>query len=188
MKESLYFYRVGYGSYEDSGVIAITHEKKFTNAEFENMILEVVPGILERKHKKEMKKWEEVDYREDEDPEYKRVEREVWALNVRFEEIYPLIGKALCRKFGFKPVKYKADYFVWGWADYMAENPGWNRDMGKKCLRLHKHIRESLPSMAARYDELTKKCEKMQHERYEAEREKERLEKAADEHDAMKIS
>jgi hypothetical protein len=133
----MHCYSLGYYSYEDSGFEWLLHENKFTEQEFEDMVLSVTPAIILREIKKEtkniprrIKHVKESDIW-NKDPEVMQAEIkdiEKQAKAVRFEHIYKDVASALCARYGFQRAKREATYSIFGWANICDKDDGWTSD------------------------------------------------------------
>jgi hypothetical protein len=96
--KDIYYYVLGYNSYEDSEKTGLTHTKKFTEADIEDFLVEYLNS---RKNL----------------PSKTIIGRNTLA------EIIPYgFISFLCRKKGFKKIKYEARYFKFGWPDIFDKN------------------------------------------------------------------
>jgi len=109
-KPSIYYYRVGYGSYEDSGDVMLSHKDKFTPTQFRRLCIKVAPDAA-RKY-----------------ISGKRTQKcfggccmygERTLSDMTFSELYPFIAEQLTEQYGFTLVKQQAGYFLFGWPNIM---------------------------------------------------------------------
>lgn len=129
----MYFYTVGYGSYEDSGNISLVHRKEYTEEEFENMVKEcakiVTEQYLYKEKEKRIKDKERLQFTlEFNDP-----------LKVDFSDIYEKVADLLCIKYTFKKLKYTQRYSVFGWANLVGEN-NWEEESDEKLNKLKEYL------------------------------------------------
>ena len=118
----MFFYEVGYGSYEDSGYIQLFHKKEFSEEEFEALILEVAPEAAERSLERQ-------ESLEDE------TQKGDYYRGHRFEDMYPHIAALLIEKHGFREISYCARYSVFGWPN-LLDKSDWGSDRDETLTRL----------------------------------------------------
>jgi hypothetical protein len=136
----MYFYEIGYGSYEDSCYTPLVHTNKFSKEELENMFVDAVVEYLINREKGEQ------ETKEGEIPNYQmkrfmeRAKKELGE-NITYEEaklkakntsisphytkysyIHDDIVKIMVKNFGFEMLKYDAQCFVSGWADIVDKS------------------------------------------------------------------
>ncbi len=113
IKEEVYFYDVGYYSYEEAPSIMIFHNKKFTEKEFRDLCASITANIYKNRHQiKDM---------------YYRNEK--LKTGVRFEDLLgPLIDE-LCKNYGFDIIKTTASFSPSGHdnVDYLED---WEEEAG----------------------------------------------------------
>lgn len=92
--DNMYFYSVGYGSYEDSGYIQFTHSSKFSDEQLERVVEDCLFEVL-KKFGTEDSNFSELMFHGD---------RERYFMTAM-------------KKRGFVPLKYTARFSVFGWAN-----------------------------------------------------------------------
>ncbi len=117
----MYFYSVGYCSYEDSDYIALVHQEKYSDDEFFDVIYSTLPFVVE-KLKKDLL-IEEYEY----DWFYDKLDK---MLNISFRCLYKIIAEVLVEKFGFEKVEYQSELILFGWPNIMQEKD-WDYDNHK---------------------------------------------------------
>jgi len=101
----MYYYEVGYGSYEDSERIMLTHETLFSEKEFRDLVSEVTMEVMKR----EIEKHNYVSCSEH-----------------RFDWLCDDTAKALCDSRGFSIPKPTAKFRPFGWESFI--NLDWTKD------------------------------------------------------------
>ena len=137
----MYFYQVGYGSYEDSGEINLCHHKKFNKKQFEDMVVDAALKAISAEEKnfgekqgeineycldflkekyKEAKNKGETNLSEEDFIKYDMEEKDRRGCNwdrywTTFSEVYGEVAGIMVEKYGFEYVKYQQRIFVDGW-------------------------------------------------------------------------
>jgi len=83
----MYIYNMGYYSHEESEYTQLYHEDKFSEQEFEEIIMKSATKILDGEN----------------------VE------NTSFQDIYHEVVEELINSFGFKKVEFEAEFSIFGW-------------------------------------------------------------------------
>jgi len=152
----MYFYQLGYSSYEESDSVSLSHEKKFSKEEFNNFFIEAtLELLLNRRDRHVQLETEEGEIRnrdfclkllEKNSNDFKLEENETkedfiekhghryWS---RFNYIFRDVVEIMIEKYDFKKIKYTQSSFVDGWGKIVKKE----RSFEKKDLVLNK-IRE----------------------------------------------
>jgi len=136
----IYFYDVGYHSFEDSGSFQLISKQRYTDEQFADLINEVAAEVVKYRLEAETQKVRE-NYEQDirwieqrvksDDPGYpdyrerqtKRAEEELeigW--NPNFSDIYADVISVLCGTHGFQRIAFAASFSVDGWAKLRETN------------------------------------------------------------------
>ena len=92
------YYQIGYGSYEDSDIVTLTHTEKFSEEDLEDMLVEYLNSKKNLPNKTDTGK--------------NRLDR------IMPENFIPF----LCKKKGFKKLKYTSEFVRFGWPDIFDKN------------------------------------------------------------------
>ena len=125
----MYLYRVGYGTYEESEHVALSHEKSFTKEDFRKLVVEttvdVVKFVIQKKE-------EEKDIENEDDKEYTD-----YYLH-SFQDVLDDVIKKMIEEHGFSRVEYRAQFSVFGWAS-LFDKGDWETetkmDVGLNSIR-----------------------------------------------------
>ena len=112
----MYIYSMGYHTYEESDNIQLYHEKKFSKKKFEDIVTKATVNVLK-------------------EPEFKKDK------HISFQDIIYDIAEELIKNFGFKEVKFTADFNIFGWANILDEED-WKRDRDAQLKLLTKAIQK----------------------------------------------
>ena len=104
-----YNYKIGYHSYEESDYVELQHEKKFSDNELTEMIVEATVETIKKKKKAD-------DY--------------LHSFQDVFNSEYPSLIKYLIGKFDFKLIEYELTWSIFGWAS-IFDKTDWTEDRGK---------------------------------------------------------
>jgi hypothetical protein len=119
----MHLYKVGYGSYEDSGDVTLSHEKLFSKEEFNKMAVEASVAVVRKAYAREDgSRWSAIDDLSRSDSE-RYPNHELHS----FSDIYWDVAKEMCEMFGFKEVKFAAGFFCFGWAS-IFDQADWDSD------------------------------------------------------------
>ena len=147
-KDKIYLYQIGYGSYEDSASVELSHTRKIDKDEFQEMFIEATLELLLNRRENLLYKEEGVvgDHnliffeRIYKDKEYKKTDPkrfegqtlEEWMEECKndphnfdythFSEIYNFVADIMIELYGFVRVEYEQTAFVWGWKPIVAEH------------------------------------------------------------------
>ena len=131
--KSLYFYLIGYGSYEDSGQVMLSHEKKFTKKRLRDMCMEMAPRAAKKfisgRKPKCLGGVCMYGSRKLED--------------IRFSEFYLFIAEQLSIRKGFKVVEPCENFFMFGWPNIM-DPKDWESQREKDMDVMRKVIEDGL--------------------------------------------
>ncbi len=111
----IYIYNIGYYSYEEIENVQLYHKKRFNKKEFENIITKATINLL-KKHEIKKDKY------------------------ITFQDILDSIIEELIKNFGFKKVKFTAEFNVFGWANILDEKD-WKYDRNEQLNLLTKTIK-----------------------------------------------
>lgn len=130
----MYYYNIGYFSFEDSGYVQLVHSKKFTEEEFNEMVYICFGDVIKKIKKEIAMPIEELEkYYSDKDNDEDYI---FWhcdynnKISLCFMDIYRYIAYMLCKNFGFEYLKFEADFSIFGWDNlndkednYRSNNP-----------------------------------------------------------------
>lgn len=131
-ENGVFFYEVGYYSYEDSGFYQIYHTHRYSPEDFEKLVIEVALQVIEAKMPEEnehLSRYLDYDPAKDDSGYHRRIAEEAaqgW--NFTFSEIYSGIVKVLCANYGFKQIKFSARYSIDGWSRLREEKAAFNAE------------------------------------------------------------
>jgi hypothetical protein len=117
MVGEMYFYKIGYHSYEESAFAELTHENKYTDEEIHNIVSNAVIRVLQEIVAKKKK----------------------CIFNSSYEGLHDLITEDLIEMDGFKKVKYQSIWSCFGWASVTNEED-WEGQRGDNLKRLSSEI------------------------------------------------
>ncbi len=106
----MYIYNVGYDTYEESEHVQLYHKNKFSNREFKEKVKTAVVNILNKTKIKDKEK-------------------------ISFQSIFDEVIEELVKNFGFKEVKFDAEFGVFGWADIL-DKEDWKDVRGEELNEL----------------------------------------------------
>jgi hypothetical protein len=122
----MYFYRIGYASFEDSDFYELVHKDKFSKEEFESFVfkatIRVLEGVITGKYKGEFCSALE---------------------GLSFERILEDVVKELVKVDGFENLKYQAEWSCFSWPS-ITEDKSWTRQRGAELERLTDAIPDEL--------------------------------------------
>lgn len=142
----LYFYKVGYYSYEDSGDVSMSHSRKIPKREYRNMIVEATLELLLNRrdmvswldtdegdyHDYEKKRYEKNDRRKIDGKEYATLEEYLedrgYKQYSRFSDIYRAVANLMVELYGFEMVEYEQEEFVDGWGAICDKDRSFGED------------------------------------------------------------
>ena len=164
----IFFYEIGYYSYEDSGFYQFFHTERYTEEEFEDIVIEATLRVVEAKIPEENADVERYARHEiaelgdgtsymlkkshGESDEYmaerkaqllERHQREIeegW--NFNFSDIYSYVVRLLCAEYGFKQIKFSARFSVDGWSQLREESAGFRAERNPKYVKLSQAIQD----------------------------------------------
>jgi hypothetical protein len=112
----MYIYNLGYYSHEESEYIQLYHSDKFTQEQFEEIIMKSVADIIG----------------ESKDKDY------------TFEDIFTDVMEYLIKNVGFKKVKFDADFNIFGWPPILDKND-WKGERGELLDKLADFVKNKTP-------------------------------------------
>jgi len=148
--KNVYYYEVGYNSYEEAPIWTLSHEKKFTKKEFDNILLDASEEVF----LKLQKQWNEELYKTDE--EYLKEQEEYRKRDPNylehlmydsFDNLYSDVVNLLIEKYGFEKLKISHSFIPFGWASVLIDD--WENDTNKELVLLRKRL--------SKYDDRKKK-------------------------------
>lgn len=146
MMAKTYLYRIGYYSYEDSGVVVLSHKRKISKREYRNMFVEAtLELLLNRRDVLGGLRTDEGEYHEFEkerytDDTYTRVDGKEYATleefleeretknYTRFSNIYRAVAVIMVEMYGFEFVEYEQDEWVDGWGAICDKDRSFGED------------------------------------------------------------
>ena len=131
----MFYYSIGYGSYEDSDYIQLMHETEFGKRKFEQIIFDAVPFVLEELKTDFLNK--DAKYHWYYDFYDKR-------LHIGFDALFSIFAEVLCEHFGFERMGYTASFHLFGWPNMMEEDSWDHEKADKKYAKLAVMIRDGL--------------------------------------------
>lgn len=105
--KKIYFYEVGYWSYEESPVNILTNEKYFTQEQFNELVSDCALKVYDSKNNEQLNSIREHNDKADD---------ELDKLEVTFDTIRFGIIEMLILEFGFKELEISASFVPFGWA------------------------------------------------------------------------
>ena len=144
----MYFYKFGYSSEEDSRYIELKHEKKFSDEEFEDLVVKATVEVLINRRPHWASGPEEgvytKEFLETHRRSWRRTDKEIkeqHRCNVyfRFPDIMDNLKECLIEEYGFEKVEYESYFSIFGWQGLVDEEDNW----GGKEDPLFTKIRET---------------------------------------------
>lgn len=115
----MYFYNIGYCSYEDSYYAQLAHREKFSRERLKEMVFEVAADLL----LKDIFRYSRWDT---------RLNREDKLVGVRYANFDYVLINAICRelikRYNFEKVKFEATFYTFGWAN-IFDKDDWKEDI-----------------------------------------------------------
>lgn len=174
----MYIYQIGYGSYEDSGSIELSHTRKIAEDELQTMFVEATLELLLNRRDNLMHEEEgvvsehdlefhEEIYNDNKEgrTHYKTDRFDGRTLEeyleeqrndprnfdyTRFSEIYSAVADIMIERYDFEKIKYEQKVFVWGWEAIVGEHT-WTEDRGQSSPILSR-IKEEFWKRKKLYD------------------------------------
>ncbi len=109
-----YIYNIGYSTYEESEYYQLYHKRRYSQEEFEKIVVKAV-----------MNWFKEYEVKKDE--------------KISFQDIIFSLIEELTKNFGFKKVDFTAEFSVFGWAN-LLDKQNWEEDRNKQLKMLTKAI------------------------------------------------
>jgi len=134
MIDNIFFYSVGYYSYEDSGYIALMHEQQFSEEEFNGMVVACSDAVAQRA-KEHFEREEDFGFRG-----YYNSFDEI--IHINFSHIYEEIVNEMCLQYNFIQVKYQAGFSLFGWPNFNVEKD-WDYE-DEMYVKISKIFRDAL--------------------------------------------
>jgi hypothetical protein len=143
----MYFYEIGYGSCEDSGVIQLIHDRSFRQYQFNKMVFECAIEAAKSYFQERVKDYTEFNESKESDRYWD--ER---TISINWSEIYEKTAELMCEKYNFVIPKPKCTFWGWGWAN-LREKGSWKGFCGKNRLqnKISKEIRNIFPNYIESY-------------------------------------
>jgi len=105
----MYFYNIGYNSYEECPDVTLCHEKQYTRDEIEEIIIKAIRELIPLRKFDYSYQSNFGDILMGHDPKQKNV------------------IELLCEKYGFMSIKYTAQFSAFGWAS-IFDKEDWRTD------------------------------------------------------------
>lgn len=121
----MYFYSIGYTSYEECPDITLCHEKIFTSEELEDLIIKSMRDIIPT-----------LDF------EYS-FQSNFSELLMGYDPNRKNVIDILCYKYGFIPLKYTATFRAFGWAS-VFDHEDWKED-SKSLTKIRNGVADLKP-------------------------------------------
>jgi len=132
---NMYYYSIGYNSYEDSDYIKLCHEKEFSQKEFSDMVLDCVNDVVLKlkedfKNPKENKKyaWFYDFYRFDHKPV------------LYFSSLYLIFAEVLCEKYLFEKTSEQTKFTFYGEGNIFDSENNIDKEFKSLSSRLKKQL------------------------------------------------
>lgn len=93
----MYLYNLSYDTYEESEYIQLSHKHKYSDKEFKKIVRTATNNIITKIKTKENKR-------------------------ISFQDIIEDVAEELIKNFGFKRVKFDAEFSIFGWADILDKS------------------------------------------------------------------
>ena len=107
--KEVYFYSVGYYSYEDSAEIVLINKKFYTESQFKKLCLDISLYVYNNRIRLDHEEWGIKHHaREPESKDHAHLKR--------FDWMYSHVVNVLCKSYGFKVLKKTAMFSPFGWA------------------------------------------------------------------------
>ena len=113
----LYYYRIGYHSWEEHGYIELLHKQEYNKKEFENMFVEAVLDLLLNKREKcnlilaEEGEIPNFMIEQSNSKKYKSIDYKYYS---DFMSIYDKVAEIMIEKYGFEEIEYKQEISLEG--------------------------------------------------------------------------
>ena len=111
-------YNLGYDTYEESEYIQLSHEHKYSDKEFKQIVRTATANVINKMEIKENKR-------------------------ISFQDIIEDVAEELIQTFGFKRVKFDAEFSVFGWAD-ISDKDDWKEVRGEELDKLSEFVNTEL--------------------------------------------
>ena len=108
----MHIYNLGYYSHEESEYIQLSHDNKFTQKEFEEIVMNSAARIFDKESDK----------------------------NISFQDIFLDVVDDLIKNCGFKKVDFEAEFSVFGWPHIMDKDD-WKGERDKLLDKLTDFIK-----------------------------------------------
>lgn len=122
----MYFYNIGYNSYEECPDVTLCHEKEFTREDLENMVIEAIKEIIPQR---------KFDY------DFKENYGDLLFSSYEGKCVLDV----LCDGFGFSRIKYTAQFSAFGWAS-IFDDDDWESD-SKSLVNIRKAVKGLKPNL-----------------------------------------
>ena len=116
----MYWYKIGYGTYEESNYVELKHEKLFTKEDITKMIAEAIVDIEKSKPEKD-RNWHQSSY----------------------QHFHKDVVQWLIENKGFVSVEYEVGWSVFGWASVFDINDWGTHGRGEEDQMLAKLLGEA---------------------------------------------
>ena len=142
----MYSYNFGYGSYEDSDFYQITHEEKYSDDEFQEIlheaILKAICHFLKQRSNgvtREDTPPEVLEKLSEEDKEYSDIHFSGYfdcAFSFAHGSLLKYVHIVLIRDYGFEPLVFQAKWGCFGWANFLADN--WKQETDSEASSMYR--------------------------------------------------
>ncbi len=103
-------YNLGYDTYEESEYIQLSHKHKYSDEEFKKIVRTATTNVITKLEIKENER-------------------------ISFQDIIEDVAEELIKTFGFKRVKFDAEFSVFGWANILDKDD-WKEVRGEELNKL----------------------------------------------------
>ena len=159
-----YVYSVGYGSYEESEYVQITHDKKFTIEQLREMINNTVKKMILNISVDEHG-YTSLGYGDD----GYGFQNEV-TYRIDFPDMmYRGLIDNLCTDYGFQRLVFECGYDVWGWANIFDND--WDSETNDEDTKSLRALAQNDPDIKNKIEEVVKKCKEIREKNKEGSRE-----------------
>lgn len=117
----MYFYRIGFYSYEESNYLVVFSEKKYTKEEFNKLVIDIAaPIVLEQQKKNVLQVEEDIAEFKKENLKYDAESMRENAKSVTWDSVYREVAEVLCLKYGFNMLEYQAEFSLFSWSNIIG--------------------------------------------------------------------
>ena len=150
----MFYYQVGYGSWEDSGVVWLMHKRSFRQYQFKKMLFDCAIECAKKYHADEVESYDKLnaDYISEGDSDDAVYDET--SVDISWRDIYKQSADLMCEKYGFKKPQIKAEWFGSGWYNMLNKF-----DMKHNCPkdRFHSKMARKLQELFVYVDPWNKR-------------------------------